>query len=458
MTHAIRPWALRTRLLVGMVLGMLVALSVTGMVLSRLFENELEQQIRTELARHLDRVTSQVSLSPDAPAEINSQALTDPRWAQPYSGLYWQLHANDGSAALRSRSMWDSALDVQPISDGTAAPVLAQVPGPQRQELMVLSRSLHLPEAPEKAWTLSVAVDHAELHSGARSFNTTLAIALGLLFLLMLALSGIQLAMGLAPLQALQLGLARLKQGDSAQLEGQYPAELQPLVDDLNHALKQQTDAALLAREQAGNLAHGVKTPLSVMQQMAQNHVGHPLAEAVKEQVGHAKRQIDWHLAKSRAAAAHHQVHEVTSAVPLIDSLVRAMRVVHQERNLQITWHAPATHIAFLGAATDFQEMLGNVLDNACQWASTNVSISLGQHAPKELILHVDDDGPGLTEAEMKSVIQRGARLDERQSGSGLGLAIAQDLALTYGGQLTLSQSPQGGLRATLGLPARWSE
>lgn len=450
-----RPRTLRSRLLIGLVLGVTLALCVTGAVLSRLFEQELEKQIGNELVRYLDRVTAQVTLVPDVPAVVNTQALTDPRWLQPYSGLYWQLSASDGSAALRSRSLWDVQLLVQAVAPGTASPQLTQTQGPQGQDLMVLSHPLQLPGQGGPSWTLSVALDHAELHSAAQSFNKTLVLALGVLLFLISTLGGAQLYVGLAPLRALQQGLQRLKQGQSNQLQGQYPAELQPLVDDFNQTLKQQSDAALLAREQAGNLAHGVKTPLSVMYQTAQNYPDHPLAEAVIEQVSQAKRQVDWHLAKSRAAAAHQQVHDASAVVPLIDSLVRAMQVVHAHRNLRLHWSAPGHGPVFLGASQDFQEMLGNLLDNACHWARANVWLTLDTPTPQVMVLSVDDDGPGLSHAEMEKATQRGIRLDERQSGSGLGLAISQDLALTYGGQIGLSDSPEGGLRAALTLPAR---
>ena len=453
-TQGIRPWRLRNRLLVAMMVGMLIALSVTGAVLSRLFEQELEQQIRSELLRYLDRVTAQVNLSPSGPATVNTQGLTDPRWHQPYSGLYWQLSANDGSTELRSRSMWDQHLRISIEDPQSSELLLSQVPGPQSQQLMALSRTLHLPDAPKQSWTLSVALDHAELHSATQSFNATLVLALGLLFALMLALGGLQLFMGLSPLDALQRGLQRLKNGESDHLEGHYPAELQPLVDDFNQALKQQSDSALLAREQAGNLAHGVKTPLSVMQQAAQSHPNHPLAMTVQDQVTQAKRQIDWHLAKSRAAAAHHQIHEVNAVTPLIERLIHAMTVVHAQRALTIHWQQPPLNLAFMGTAQDFQEMLGNLLDNACQWAKTAVWVSLNQQGTNRLALHIDDDGNGLSQAEIKQVTQRGTRMDERQPGSGLGLAITQDLAITYGGQLELSHSPHGGLRASLILPA----
>jgi signal transduction histidine kinase len=179
------------------------------------------------------------------------------------------------------------------------------------------------------------------------------------------------------------------------------------------------------------------------------------LALTIREQVTQAKRQIDWHLAKSRAAAAHQQIHEANAVSPMVDSLVRAMRVVHAKKQLNLEWRKPEQHIDFLGAAQDFQEMLGNVLDNACMWAEHTVRISVAQQHSNQLQIMVQDDGPGLSAAHMQQVLQRGVRLDEQQAGSGLGLTITQDLAATYGGQLQLSASALGGLQATLTLPAR---
>lgn len=435
--------------------GLLVALGATGWTLSRLFEKELEQQIQTELLRYLDRVTAQVTLAPNAPAALDSQQLTDPRWTQPYSGLYWQLTQVTSQETLRSRSLWDAQLTLTTPTHAERDLWLAQYAGPKNQELMVLTRSMHHAATPNDIWYVSVAVDHTSVHSATQSFNTALAVALALLLLLMLVLSWWQLRLGLAPLNSLQAGLARLKRGDSNSLEGHYPAELQPLVDDFNHTLQQQRTSALLAREQAGNLAHGAKTPLSVMQQAAQPYGDHPLALTVLEQVTQAKRQIVWHLAKSRAGAAHQEIHEANAVTPMIDSLVRAMRVVHANKQLRLEWHKPEQPMDFLGAAQDFQEMLGNVLDNACLWAKHTVRISVAPQHDNQLQIMVQDDGPGLSAVHMQQVLQRGVRLDEQQAGSGLGLTITHDLAVTYGGQLQLSSSTLGGLQVSLTLPAR---
>lgn len=438
-----------------MAIGLLVALGATGWTLSRLFEQEVQRQIRTELLRHLDYVTAQVTLTPNATATLDDLQLTDPRWTQPYSGLYWQLTQATGEHTLRSRSLWDAQLPASAPAHGETGAWLTQSDGPKKQRLLVLTRSIHPMDADNDIWYVSVALDQASVHSAMQSFNTALTVAMALLLLLMLALSWFQLRLGLAPLNSLQAGLDRLKRGDSNALEGHYPTELQPLVDDFNLALYHQHTSALLAREQAGNLAHGVKTPLSVMQQAAQLYGDHPLAQTVSEQVTQAKRQIDWHLAKSRAAAAHQQIHEANAVTPMVDSLVRAMRVVHASKQLNVQWVQPTQQIDFLGAVPDFQEMLGNVLDNACMWATHTVRISVTYQHPNQLQITIQDDGPGLSAAHIQHVMQRGVRLDEQQSGSGLGLTITQDLAATYGGKLQLSSSALGGLQATLTLPAR---
>lgn len=455
MTPTIRPWTLKARLIAATAIGVLVVLTITGGVLSRLFLHELEQQIQTELVRYLDRVTAQVNLGPETAIGIRTERLTDPRWQQPYSGLYWQLSGPRGQPTWRSRSLWDAQITLPTMAYESTEPVLSQTEGPKGQQLMVISRTLHPLESVEDRWTLSVAIDHSDVHSATQSFNESLLLGLGTLFLLMLGLGWTQLHLGLSPFRALQAGLERLKNGESPILEGQYPAEIQPLVDDFNQTLHHQRDSALLAREQAGNLAHGVKTPLTVMHQSAQAFPDHPLASTVIEQVNQAKRQIDWHLAKSRVAAASQLVHEISPVTPLIDSLIRAMQIVHVERHLALDWHPPALNIQFLGAAQDFQEMIGNLLDNACQWATSTVLIGLRALRNNQMSITIEDDGPGLSPAEIEHVMQRGKRLDERQSGSGLGLTIAHELAITYGGRLALERSRLGGLLITLELPAR---
>jgi signal transduction histidine kinase len=266
-----------------------------------------------------------------------------------------------------------------------------------------------------------------------------------------------QVAVGMSPLRALQGALGRVREGQDARLSGAFPAEVQPLIDDFNSVLDRNAEVVTRARTQAGNLAHAIKTPLAVLGQAAaqslQAHPEQPLAQLVQEQVDTARRQVDWHLARSRAAASHRLPGQRTPVAPVAQGLVRVMQRVYAARALDMDSTELPEALAFAGETQDLQEMLGNLLDNACKWARSAVRVS-ASGALGRLHVCVEDDGPGIGEQARTTVLQRGQRLDESVPGSGLGLAIVDELAQLYGGQLSLDKSALGGLRAELSLPA----
>lgn len=214
------------------------------------------------------------------------------------------------------------------------------------------------------------------------------------------------------------------------------------------------------ARTQAGNLAHALKTPLSVLDQAAAGTLaaqGSELARLVKEQVGLSRRHIDWHLARARVAATQRLPGQRTAVGPVLAGLVRVMERVHAARGVAITVLAADAPLFFAGEEQDLHEMLGNLLDNACKWAGSTVTVhaeSVMGNDPPQLQIHIEDDGRGIDAGHLASVGARSVRLDESVPGTGLGLAIVQDLVGLYGGDLTLQPASGGGLRATLRLPA----
>jgi signal transduction histidine kinase len=288
-----------------------------------------------------------------------------------------------------------------------------------------------------------------------------LAASLGALLVLLCGAAVAQVALGLAPLRALQRALAAVHEGRARQLHGEFPAELQPLANDFNAVLARNAEVVERARTQAGNLAHAIKTPLAAMAQAASAAERHPdalaeLGPLVQEQVATARRHVDWHLARSRAAAATGLPGARAALLPVIDGLLRVMRRVHASRELRVECDAIDSAIDFAGEVQDLQEMLGNVLDNACQWARSAVHVSAvyADAARSRLRIVIDDDGPGIEPTRRDAVMARGARLDESVPGSGLGLAIVHELAGLYGGAVTLDAADLGGLRVCLVLPA----
>jgi signal transduction histidine kinase len=260
---------------------------------------------------------------------------------------------------------------------------------------------------------------------------------------------------GLAPFDNMRRRLSEIRTGAERQLRGSYPTEVQPLVDDLNGLLEHRDRTVRRAIAKAGDLAHGLKTPLAVLAREAevahaQGH--HDLAATMNQQIERMRRQIDYHLAQARAVASGATVGSRCSVAASADALARTLLRLHAERGLAIDVQVPADHNV-RGQREDLEEMLGNLLDNACQWARTRVVIASSLHDSR-VVVTVDDDGPGIDPSMREAVLQRGVRADEAAPGSGLGLAIVRDLAQLYDGSITMDRAPEGGLRARLELPA----
>ncbi|WP_306555834.1 sensor histidine kinase [Acidovorax sp.] len=456
--------SLRFRLLAVTVAGLTVAVVLAGLVLSGLFREHVQRQFEAALVQQLDQVTARLEFDAQGQPAIAAQALSDPRWLKPYSGLYWQVDAMapDGrgrAGVLRSRSLWDTSLTLQVDALADGAVHVHEVAGPQGAPLLVLERTVRAEGVDAARWRLIVAADLQATQAATAQFTRVLALSLAALLVLLAAAAWAQVAVGLRPLQALQRGLQDVQQARTTRLQGAFPAEMQPLVDDFNAVLARNAEVVERARTQAGNLAHALKTPLSVLENAACAPApsdGAALAALVREQVQVARRHIDWHLARSRVAASAHLPGQRTALEPVVGGLVRVMNKVHAGRGVDITVTLPDAPLFFAGEAQDLQEMLGNLLDNACKWAQSTVRLQaqvLGGQ-PSQMVVSVEDDGPGIGAAQRAQAVERGVRLDETVPGTGLGLAIVQDLAALYGGRLDLEPADLGGLRVVLVLPA----
>ena len=369
------------------------------------------------------------------------------------------------AGVLRSRSLWDTslALQVDALADGTVH--VHEMTGPQGAPLLVLERTVRAEGVHAARWRLIVAADLQATQAATARFTGVLALSLAVLLLLLVAAAWAQVAVGLKPLQALQRAVQDVQAARASQLQGSFPDEVQPLVDDFNAVLRRHGEVVERARTQAGNLAHALKTPLTVLENAANAQSpmdGAELAALVREQVVVARRHIDWHLARSRVAASARLPGQRTPLQPVVDGLVRVMNKVHADRLVDISVEPSAVPLFFAGEAQDLQEMLGNLLDNACKWARSAVRLQMQMQflpagsdaAQPQLVVTVEDDGPGIDATQRVQALQRGVRLDETVPGTGLGLAIVQDLAALYGGHLDLEPAALGGLRASLTLPA----
>ena len=440
-----------------------VILLVTGLVLSSLYRQAVERAFDHRLDGYLSTLVADLA-NPEDPDDKFPASLGEPLFKLPLSGWYWQITRLDTPKGASkpdvrsSRSLWDGNLprleenDASVVRGGTR---LGYVPGPEEQQLRLVERSIDLGD--DGKFLVAVAGDAFEIEDEIVAFDRALIATFTILAVVLLLTTMFQVRFGLAPLKRISESLASIRSGTAERLEGRFPVEIAPLARETNALIESNREIVERARTHVGNLAHALKTPLSVMLNEASTRGDDPLASKVREQVSVMRDQVARHLERARLAARTAVMGTITDVVPVINALVRTTEKIHHDKNLAIALDLPPEG-RFRGERADLEEMIGNLVDNACKWASARVAIEVGldQPAPDRNILRIviDDDGPGLTAAERAQVARRGQRLDQSKPGSGLGLSIVVELAALYGGNLTLASSPIGGLRAQLTLPA----
>ncbi|CAG4882372.1 Two-component sensor histidine kinase [Georgfuchsia toluolica] len=457
MNFALLRNSLRIRLLAGTLFWIITSVLVAGWGLGQLFHQHIEAQFEAELKNHLDQLTAQLILDDQNQAQIRLPP-SDPRLNKPLSGLYWQIDRiaaageHPVKAVLRSRSLWDESLAVPADAPADGEIHQHRIDGPEGVALRVAERAVTIDM---HSFKLMVAANESLMTEPIADFKDHLWLALGILGMGLTFAASMQVFVGLAPLRSMQDALGRVRRGDARQMEGTFPNEILPLVNEFNSVLVQNAEVVERARTQAGNLAHALKTPLSVLANAANasERRDDELARLVTSQVDAVRKQVDYHLSRAQAAASVQVPGMRTTVEPVIQGLVRVMQCVHADRWLDFVVLSDQANLAFRGEEQDLQEMLGNLIDNASKWARSRIEIRVKEESGK-LRISVDDDGNGIAEAERDSVIKRGVRADEQVPGTGLGLAITADLARMYGGDLLLAKSSLGGLQASLILPA----
>ncbi len=437
----------------------LLGLLVGGYALSGVFRASVEGDFDSRLRSDLDEMIA--AAEPDAQGAVSLQnRFADPRFERVYSGWYWQITPEgpkgpDILHAQISRSLFDREIRITD-SRKSRDVTWGHGEGPDAQRLRFVAQRIEFPGPEQKngarAYSFLVAADVTEVENEISKFNGTLIWSFAILGFGLIGAIFIQVRIGLQPLDRVSAALARIRDGKAQRLVGRFPAEIAPLATELNSLIEHSAEVVGRARTHVSNLAHFLKTPLTVLTSEAHAHPG-PLANAVQRQVGTMRRQVDHYLARARAAGAVNVLGNRTEVRPVIEDLSRVLSRIHGERGLVIDVDCPRD-LAFRGERQDLEEMAGNLIDNACKWANARVAVSARGNGAAQFELRVGDDGEGLDEEERARVGARGERLDENMPGSGLGLAIVRDIASLYGGLLTLDESPLGGLEARLALPA----
>jgi signal transduction histidine kinase len=451
-----RANSLRVRLFLSAAFLTVVILIATGAYLSAQYRAAVERSFDRRLNVYLGTLINDL-MSPEDGNDDKMQirSLSEQLFELPLSGWYWQVERTDESSPKRraSRSLWDREFPYlaagTPLNDGGLRQGYAI--GPEDQRLRVLERPIDLGD--DGRYVVAVAGDATEIAEETRAFNLSLAGTFGALTFVLLISTLFQVGFGLAPLKKISESLALIRSGKAERLEGDFPVEIAPLARETNELLEANREIVERARTHVGNLAHALKTPLSVIVNEANVNSG-DFASKVTEQAAIMRDQVTRHLERARLAARLTVVGTETDVTPVIEALCRTMEKIHRHISVE---PQIAADLKFQGEQQDLEEMVGNLVDNACKWAQAHVSIEVRPEAGAArsmLRITVDDDGRGLSAEEREQVAHRGRRLDETKPGSGLGLSIVVDLAQLYRGSLVLGAAPSGGLRAELVLPA----
>lgn len=432
--------SLKSRLLLAATFWLSAMILAAGIGIPTLVKDYLIDDVRGQLSLAMDEITA--NLEADAKGNlILSTRLSDPRFNQPYSGLYWTASV-DGQS-LRSRSLWDKRLILEKHG------LKNIVKGAKDEKLTTIERTVYLPDFSGPI-SITIGLDEAPLQETLNSVISQLWMILGLLFSGVLLLIGAQVSWSLRPLNKMQRELAVLRKGEKSALSDEYPKEVFPLVNDLNALLFHYQELLQRARQHAGNLSHALKTPISVLRNEI-DHLEPSQQEKLRTPVEQLQKQIDYHLGRARMAGSTNILAVKANPCERVDAISMAFDKVYAKRDIVLV-NELDSELDVAVDPTDLDEMVGNLLENSYKWARSLVRVHSKVAQKGWVDIYIEDDGPGIAEQDLSKAVQRGIRLDETTAGTGLGLNIVSEMAHSYRGSLTLSRSPMGGLQALLTL------
>ena len=422
-------------------------LGVGGLALVQVLDETLTASFDEQLANNLNAMINAAELDEVGDVRL-LRPLGDQRFAEPYSGLYWQV-SGGGHAPFPSRSLWDRQLALPPGNQDCRTPCKFESTQFPSETLRVIARSVRLPGAAQP-FLFQVAQSSRDLDRQKARTRTVVGWSLGVLGIGLIVMVGLQSIYGLAPLRRVSKAIAAIRSGEARRVEAQFPVEVEPLVAEINELLAHGEAQSEAARRHAGNLAHALKTPMSVLIGEARGR-DDPLARTIEAQVQVMRRHVDHQLARARAAGRRAASTARTPVWPSLEAIARTVGRIHQGKVLIDL--AGDREASFRGEQQDLEEMLGNLIDNAALHGGGRVFITVEANADQVRVL-VEDDGKGIAPDQRSRLFERGERLDTDKPGTGLGLAIVKDVAELYGGSVALDSSEDlGGLLVTLTLP-----
>ncbi len=432
-----------------------ITLAIAGLGIVLLFEWQLERQVVDDMEVHINQIVAGLEQDDEGNLQLRQQP-TDPRFFQPYTGLYWQIADVRDDVLLRSRSLWTDDIKLPENSQPGLIVHKSLTAGPRNHQLLVLEGLIRLPDGfQQKNVRIAIGFDRGWIEARLSIFVSEMLKYLGILALVLIVGGYLQVAFGLKPVMRIRDEIAKIRSGGRERLSDTYPEELQPLANELNDLLDAQDRTLDRARARAGDLAHGFKTQLAVLSSEIRHlkEAGDlDAAERIESVADTMQRQVEREVTRARANALALSRNLRTNITPVVEKLCQTLSRTPRGETIPVKLEAPE----ILTVAMDQQdilEVLGNILENAIKFADSTVTV-IAKRDEAEIILTVSDDGPGIPVERREDVLQRGVRLDMRKPGSGLGLDIVSELVTAYNGNVRLDESDKGGLMVRLALPA----
>lgn len=443
----VKSRSLSTRIIVLSGTWVIAVLVVSALLLIYFYRDHVEQHYDAHVNMHLEELTGASGFDSDGTFSLAFMP-SDPRYDELHSGWYWEVRQS-GISLKQSPSLGGQRLDIGVIQP-TKNKVVYEMLGPLQEPLRVYILELQTNPAQEPLVYLASAptTDYTDdvMNYSSHIIGSFVLLGIGLLLAVVL-----QVRTALKPLSAIGAEIGGIREGNLHKLSQNYPTDVQPLADELNNLLDHNVVLLKRARNQLGDLAHSVKNPLTVINNEAQ-HMQPGRKELILKQTADISGNIDHYLSRARTFGTENILGSRSKVKKVVDDLVYTMRRIYRDRDLEFDF-SELKECTFRGEGQDLEEMLGNLIDNACKWAKSRVMI-IGKVNKDRLLLIVADDGPGIPADEITNVLRRGHKLDETKPGHGQGLGIVNDIAKLYSGSLNLTESALGGLRAELSLPA----